>query len=441
MRALVLRRGAVAAAWALSLSCAQPETSNTTGGVDAVRSDPHVFDPITLAVPGTLNRMPSLAVLGNRVVAVWTSTAKEVMDVYAAVSEDGGATFSEARRVNDRPGDVSSNAEQAPRVALSESAISVIWPSRLDGTSAIRLSRSTDGGRTFTAAHTLHSSAITGARGWQALTAGRAGVVHAVWLDGSDAAPSAGPHQHHGATKGRGAGGAHAGAPRQDVYQATIAPDGAIVETHVARDVCFCCKTAVGVGPSGRVTVVWRHIFPESMRDIAMAVSTDGGRTFSVPARVNQDNWQLSGCPDDGPAMAIDRSDVAHLAWPTLVNQDAPQKAVVYTSTKDGRTFAPRVRLSSDTQEDAAHPQIAVDSAGNVGAIWDEQDADTRRIVMRTAAAWSSRFGSLRPLTSGEPAFHPVIAGLREGFVVAWPARTAEQSAIVIKRVSSEPLR
>ena len=146
--------------------------------------------------------MPSLAVLGNRVVVVWTSTANDVMDVYAAVSEDGGATFSEPRRVNDRAGDVSSNAEQAPRVALSESAISVIWPSRLDGTSAIRLSRSTDGGRTFSPARTLHQAALTGARGWQALTPGRNGVVHAVWLDGRDAAPSAGPHQHHGATKG-----------------------------------------------------------------------------------------------------------------------------------------------------------------------------------------------------------------------------------------------
>ena len=386
--------------------------------------------------------MPSLAVLGNRVVAVWTSTAKDVMDVYAAVSEDGGATFSEPRRVNNRAGDVSSNAEQAPRVALSESAISVIWPSRLDGTSAIRLSRSTDGGRTFSPARTLHQAALTGARGWQALTPGRNGVVHAVWLDGRDAAPSAGTHQHHGATKGSGAGVAHAGAPRQDVYH-----DDNRARRH-DRASPMSLGTSVSAarpplesGPSGRVNVAWRHIFPESMRDIAMAVSTDGGRTFSLPARVNEDKWQLSGCPDDGPAMAIDRSDVAHLVWPTLINQDAPQKAVVYTSTKDGRAFEPRVRLSNDSQDDAAHPQIAVDSAGNVGAIWDEQDGDTRRIVMRTAGAGSSRFGPLRPLSNGESAFHPVIAGLREGFVVAWPARTAEQSAIVIQRMHYEPLR
>ena len=252
MRATAFRTGIGALSVLTALSCGEPrQTSSTAGGPDAEGSA-RVSEPISIAVPGTLNRMPSLAVLGSRVVLVWTSTAKDVMDVYASISEDGGVTFSEPRRVNDRPGDVSSNAEQAPRVALSGSAISVIWPSRLDGTSAIRLSRSTDGGRTFSAARTLHRAAITGARGWQGLAAGRDGAVHAVWLDGRDAAPSAGPHRNHGAAKG--AGGAHAGAPRQDVYQATIAPDGTIVESHVARDVCFCCKTAVGVGPDGRVT-------------------------------------------------------------------------------------------------------------------------------------------------------------------------------------------
>ncbi len=428
---------------ALALSCAQPpQSSNTAAGeASPARSTPRVLDPVTLAVPGTVNRMPSLAVAGDRVVAVWTSTANDVMNVYTAISDDAGATFSEARRVNDRPGDVSANAEQAPRVALSGSTISVIWPSQRAGASAIRLSHSTDGGRTFSAARTLHRPRITGARGWQALAPGRDGAMHAVWLDGRDAAPSAGPHRHHGAAKDAGETVAHADAPRQDVYQATIAPDGAIVETHVARDVCFCCKTAVGVGPSGRVHVAWRHIFPESMRDIAMATSTDGGRTFSQPVRVNEDKWQLSGCPDDGPGMAIDRDDVAHLAWPTLVGLDAPQKAVVYTSTKNGRDFEPRVRLSSDKQEDAAHPQIATDGAGNVGVVWDEQDADNRRIVLRISPAGSAPFGAPHVLTTSGSAFNPFIAGLGEGFVMAWPGGTAAQSAIVVRRVLYEPLR
>jgi len=209
--------------------------------------------------------------------------------------------------------------------------------------------------------------------------------------------------------------------------------DGTITESRVARDVCFCCKTAVGVAAGGRVDVVWRHIFPASMRDIAMSSSTDGGRTFGQPARVSEDNWQLSGCPDDGPAMAID-TRASHIVWPTLVNDSVPQKAIFYSSTTDGRAFTPRTRLSNRNQVDAAHPQIAADAAGNVAAVWDEQSGGRRTIVLRTLSAGTRQFGASRVLNVRNSAFHPVIAGLDSGFLAAW-AESGEQWAIHIERV------
>jgi hypothetical protein len=418
------------------LSCTRPpDTGESAVGTGAAGPPEPVVRTVALAVPGTLNRMPSLAGSDDRVAAVWTSTLNDVMDVYAAVSNDGGATFSEPRRVNDRPGDVRSNAEQPPRVVMSDAAITVIWPSRSGSNSVIRQARSTDGGRTFSRATTLHSASLSGARGWQSLSLGRDGAVHAVWLDGRDADPSTMGHHHHATAKTAAPAPRHEGAPRQDVYQAVIAPDGTVSEAHVARDVCYCCKTAVGIGPSGRVNVAWRHIFPESMRDIAMATSSDGGRTFGPLARISEDRWQLSGCPDDGPSMAVDTKDAAHLVWPTLINQTTPQKAIFYTSTKDGRAFEPRVRLSSDDQEDAAHPQIAVDAAGNVAAVWDEQRGDTRRIVMRRATAGTG-FGAPRVLSDGGSAFHPHVIAASGGFLVAWPAGSGDSSRVVVQRLT-----
>ena len=54
-----------------------------------------------------------------------------------------------------------------------------------------------------------------------------------------------------------------------------------------------------------------------------------------------------------------------------MVNDGQPQKAVFYASTKDGRTFTPRARLSRTDLEEAAHPQIAFASSGGVGVVWD----------------------------------------------------------------------
>jgi hypothetical protein len=173
------------------------------------------------------------------------------------------------------------------------------------------------------------------------------------------------------------------------------------------------------------------------MRDIALATSTDRGRTFSEPARISEDKWQLSGCPDDGPAMAAGSGDTVHLVWPTLVQDEAPQKAIFYTSSSDGRAFAPRVRLSGNDRDDAAHAQIAVDERGTVAAVWDEQQGDTRRIVARFASPGSGRFGAPLTLSDGPSAFYPHIVAVNDGFLVAWAARTGEKSSIVIQRVQT----
>ena len=63
----------------------------------------------------------------------------------------------------------------------------------------------------------------------------------------------------------------------------------------------------------------WRHVYPGNMRDMAFTVSRDGGATFAPPLRVSEDKWVLEGCPDDGPAIAVDGRSHVHLVWPTLV--------------------------------------------------------------------------------------------------------------------------
>src|SRR5437870_675843 len=90
--------------------------------------------PMTLGMAGLANATPSLAVLGRTVAAVWTAGKSGVVNVYAAMSHDGGATFSEPRRVNDQDGDVSVNNEQPPRIVISGSGaapiLTVIWSKR-----------------------------------------------------------------------------------------------------------------------------------------------------------------------------------------------------------------------------------------------------------------------------------------------------------------------
>jgi hypothetical protein len=160
-------------------------------------------------------------------------------------------------------------------------------------------------------------------------------------------------------------------------------------------------------------------------------MSRDGGRSFSSPVRVRHDGWAIAGCPDDGPAIAVDARDTVHLAWPTVVGGSEPRGAIFYASTRDGRTFTPGIRVPTLGGPKPSHPQIVADSRGRLFVAWDEpvdgrRTAAMREVRVRTAGAPS--FGDVVVL-SPDAAVYPVPAATNKGIVAVWTA-PGEQSAV-----------
>ena len=370
----------------------------------------------------------TLASDGRRLAAAWVASGDGAADVYAVVSDDGGRRFESPVRVNDIPGDASGNGEQPPRVLLTSRGVSVVWVSKRNGVSGIRAAQSSDGGRTFSPARTISPDGVTGARGWESATVDDAGVVHAVWLDGRHSSPpSPSATTAKQAQSLPGAKHAH-GAMRQDIVHAMWREGEAVVETPVADNVCFCCKTGVAAR-GGDVFVVWRHLFPGGVRDIALARSADGGRTFPAPVRVSADEWKIDACPDDGPALAIAGDGAIHVAWPTLLQDGrVPHMAIFEAVSRDGgATFTPRVRVDA-AGSGASHPRIALSRGGHRMIVWDEVAPEGRRVMSRGA-------GSPAPLAEGGSASYPAIAALDEGFAVAWTEQSAGRSVVRLARV------
>ncbi|MFI5076458.1 MAG: sialidase family protein [Vicinamibacteria bacterium] len=403
---------------------------------------------VVLAVPGHANAHPSVATDGDAAVVTWSARGNGGTDVYAAVSDDAGATFGRPVRVNTIAGSAVTSAERPPRVAIASTGgtrtIAVLWIGAAAAPAGPRmlLSRSIDGGRTFAAPIAVSAAKAAGIRGWASLAGGRDGAFHASWLDGRDAAAGApaGAHTHHHAAAGPPAAGA-ATAPRpsmrQDLYHAAIAADGSVAETRLATDVCFCCKTATLVPPAplasatlaGDVLVAWRHIYPNSERDIAMAVRTAKTGLFAPPVRVSADRWQLQACPDDGPALAASGTGRLHAVWPSIADPAAatPEKAIFHARSTDGRTFTPRRRLDAPGSG-AAHPQVAAGADGEALALWDASGEGGRRVI----ALPLSEPGT--PLVLG-PGTYPVAAPTPHGFAVAWTSGTGDASVVRVARV------
>jgi hypothetical protein len=400
----------------------------------------------TLSVPGRASANVSIAADGSFAVLVWAASAADgATDIYAATSHDSGATLSAPVRVNATPGDARANGEQPPRVALISRVsgapeIAVVWLSRRQAGTVLLTSRSTDGGRTFKPAIVVAGSEAAGNRGWEAIGADRKGSAYVTWLDHRrlaerDTQMAAMHHHDHGstapttATKPDGV----AMAELSQVYFAKL--DGS--EPHaVTGGVCYCCKTAVATGSAGEIYLAWRHVYPGNLRDIAFTASHDGGRTFSSPVRVSEDEWAIEGCPEDGPSLAVDRSGRVHVVWPTVVTENnEPVKALFHAVSGDGRKFGARTRIPTHGQ--ATHPQLAFTGDGALAVAWDESGNGARRIAFARGTVAADGRVTFQPLRSSQTAqgTYPVLAAVERGLLASWTSGDPARSVIRVEGI------
>lgn len=374
----------------------------------------------TLAIPGGANATPWVATSGTTVAVAWTVvTEGRSGDVFVAMSTDSGATFAPPVRVNSVPGEARINGELAPRVALfarpgGPAVVSVTWNAK-DGTMQVKTARSTDGGRTFSAPAALQSANAPADRGWPASTFDGRGTLHSFWLDhrgmaGGDRAAMSGDHD------------GVATAQRSSLFYRA---DGG-AERELFKGVCYCCKTAVATGPKGELYAAWRHVFAGNMRDMAFTMSRDGGKTFSPLLRVNQDGWSIHGCPDDGPALAVDAKGTIHMAWPTVQQE---QGVILYATSRDGVAFSTPIRVKTLGGPKPSHPQVAVDATGRVLVAWDESANGVR------SAAIAPPDGSAPPVVLGPATTYPMLAATSAGFVAAWTSGPPDRSVINVRRI------
>jgi len=418
---------------------------------------------IELSVAGRRNATPTIAAAGRFVAVAWGGAeASGATDVFAAVSRDGGLSFAVPVRVNHVDGDAHLNGEQPAHVALvqragREPAIVVVWTSKGANGTTLRQSRSDDGGRSFSPSVLVPGTDAPGNRGWEAIAVQPGGRVDAVWLDhrelAHDPAMAASHHDHAGADKPDGV----ATAQKSKLFFAPL--DGTAAPRAVTGGVCYCCKTAL-VSAGDLVYAAWRHVYPGNLRDMAFTLSRDGGRTFAAPVRVSEDKWALEGCPDDGPAMAVDAQHRIHIVWPTLIteataenaktvekdetslrsqrsprlNVAEPTIALFYAMSTDGNAFTTRERIP--TEGLPHHPRIVAGGDGSLTVGWDEAAGGVRRVAIGRGMVDQNGRPRFRRelLTTAGAGVYPAIAVANDAVVAAWTSGAS--ASIEVRRIA-----
>lgn len=397
-----------------------------------------------LSVAGRRNATPTVAADGTVVAVAWgASLASGSTDIFVAVSRDGGLTFGAPARVNHIDGDAYVNGEQPPHIALlprarRDPAIVVVWTTKGDGGTKLLQSRSDDGGRTFAPASLVPGTDAAGNRGWQAIAVDPRGRVDAVWLDhrelAHDSSMAASHHDHRAAGKPDGV----VMAQKSKLFVGSL--DGALAPRALTGGVCYCCKTAL-VASGDAIYAAWRHVYPGNVRDMAFTMSRDGGRTFSDPLRVSEDKWVLEGCPDDGPAMAVDAQNRVHIVWPTLVAGAAeggePNIALFYAMSTDGKRFTARERIP--TEGTPHHPRIAIGADQTLTIAWEELASGTRQIAIgRAPIDRNGRPRFRREAMSGSATgVYPALAAASGAVVAAWASVSSSASTIQVRRIEA----
>ena len=154
------------------------------------------------------------------------------------------------------------------------------------------------------------------------------GRLGAVWLDGRNMKNMKETEEHAPA------------AESMTLRYATIDTDGNLSDqAQLDERVCECYQTSAAVTSQGPIAV-YRDRSQTEVRDIYIVRQVNGSWTTSQP--VFADNWQINGCPVNGPTVVTDGTRVA-VAWFTSA-ADTPRVKVAFSQDAGG-TFSQPIQV------------------------------------------------------------------------------------------------
>ena len=249
----------------------------------------------------------------GRISAAWVEEDKETRTILFAKSETPGGPLGTPVAVN-QPDENPYHRQEAPALIVRGQDVFVAWsmahPKMTPDkpfSGELRLSRSSDGGRSFGPSTLVNDDNQVIQHTFDALQVAPDGVLHRAWIDGREGKKDPGTFVARSTDSGR-----------------TITKN-----FKVDDNTCVCCRTSIATSDDGIVYVAWRKIFDGNVRETVVSRSTDGGQTFSQPIVVGNDRWVYQACPHRPASLGVDRLGRLYVVWYTPAVAVNPQGMVV----------------------------------------------------------------------------------------------------------------
>ena len=301
----------------------------------------------------------------GRISLAWMEEDKDLRRVLYARTEKSGGPIGASVTVN-QPTEAPYMRQEAPALAVAGDDVFLTWAlthpkltTDKPFSNELRLSRSTDGGKTFLPSILVNDDEQVIGHSFDSIHVAPDGVMHVAWIDGREGKKESGTFVTRSTDHGRTVG----------------------KNLKVDENTCVCCRTSLTTGPDGTLYVAWRKILPGDLRETVVARSTDGGQTFTTPVIVGHDQWAFPGCPHRPASIGTDRLGRLYVVWYTEGVDETPAVFLAY-SDDHGETFSPKQKLNVSKGTFPDHPQLAVDPEGRLVIVWEEQSPVRREVVM-----------------------------------------------------------
>jgi hypothetical protein len=316
---------------ALTLACVRTKTDSLSNRNATVSEPPLVIRNMESPAKGD-TREPELNMTPDgRVVLSWVEVVGEQRyALRTSVRDQSG--WGESRTVAEGNNWFVNWADFPSVIGLSDGALAAHWLVKSGtGTYAynVNIALSKDGGQSWTKPVVPHLDNTQTEHGFVSLLPLSDRRVGAIWVDGRNMKDIKSDHEKDKPFP-----------VSMTLRYATINRDGTISdEAELDERICECCQTSAAVTSDG-VIAVYRDRSQSEVRDIYAVRHI--ANAWTSPQSVSADNWQLNGCPVNGPSVSADGKSVV-VAWFTGVGSSPHVNAAF--STDAGATFGSPVQV------------------------------------------------------------------------------------------------
>jgi hypothetical protein len=404
-------------AWMVGIALSAVSLASTAV---ATPESPIVFGPkLTTDRPVRAVVGPSVRIDDEgRISLAWVEEDKDIRTVFYAGTEKPEGPIGAPVTVN-QPTEAPYMRQEAPALAVAGDDVFLTWALTHPKLTAdkpfsneLRLSRSTDGGKTFLPSILVNDDEQVIGHSFDSIHVAPDGVVHVAWIDGREGKKEPGTFVTRSTDRGR-----------------TVSKN-----LKVDDNTCVCCRTSLTTGPDGTLYVAWRKVLPGDLRETVVVRSTDGGNTFSAPVIVGQDRWVFPGCPHRPASIGTDRLGRLYVVWYTEGVDETPAVFLAYSNDR-GDTFSPKQKLNVSKGTFPDHPQMAVDPEGRLVIVWEEQSPVRREVVMSVSLDRGQTFSTPQKLNEKKGQTPSLSMNSKGLAALAWMEHAMPNHRMVVQTI------